>query len=66
MKDDDIGIFCEVPDMRETDEVVRLQKVFHDKDKQEIFFAIILRTQHSLTICKVDYSGKPKIFIDSK
>lgn len=58
-RNQDIGDSCVVPDMCETDEVVRLQVLYHEKEKQEIFFAIILNTQHSLTICRVTYGGKP-------
>jgi len=46
-----------IPGLTETDEVVQIRKLHHDLTRKELFFAIILRSQHSLTICKVDFSN---------
>jgi hypothetical protein len=40
----------------------------HDLIRKELYFAIILRTQHSLTICKINFSDIKdlKVFVEVK
>jgi hypothetical protein len=54
-----------IPDMDERDEVVRIEKLFVDLGRREMFFQVVLREQHSVTIVKVDfkYPFVPQILI---
>jgi hypothetical protein len=54
-----------VENMDENDEVIRLQKLQVDPIRKEMFFQIVLREQHSITIGKVDfaYLFEPQILI---
>lgn len=53
-----------VPNITPKDELLRLQKLFVDDFNKEIYFAIILKSQSSLIIGKVDFSrvGNSKYF----
>lgn len=57
-----------IPDMDETDEVIRLQKLYVDQVRKEMFFQVVLREQHSITLVKVDFSypKEPEIKIAQK
>ena len=48
----------EIPDLDDTDEIVEIKHLMNDivGDKNEHVFAIILREQSYLTICKVQFS----------
>ena len=63
-----IGRKIEIVGMDETDEVIRLQKLHVDTVKKEMFFQIVLRVQHTVTICKVDFMCpfEPEIKIGTK
>lgn len=50
-----------IPDLCETDEVHELRKLHLDLERKELYFAIILRVQHSLTICKVNFKDNDHI-----
>jgi hypothetical protein len=54
--------------MDEKDEVIRLQKLYVDHVRKEMFFQVVLREQHSITIVKVDfsYASEPEIKIAQK
>jgi hypothetical protein len=57
-----------IPGMDETDEVVEIRKMHHDIGRKELYFAVVLRMQHSITICKVDFTdlANLKVIVQSK
>lgn len=53
----------EVPLLDDRDEVIYLKKLHHNREKQEVLFAIMLNSQHSINLCRVKFSkmeeGRP-------
>ena len=46
----------EVPFLDDRDEVIYLKKLHHNREKQEVLFAIMLQSQHSINLCRVKFS----------
>jgi hypothetical protein len=57
-----------IPGLDETDEVVEIKKLHQDIGSKELYFAVVLRMQHSITICKVDFTDQAnlKVIVQSK
>lgn len=52
-----------IPSMNELDEVVKFQQLFHDITQKELFCEIRLKTQHSITLCRVNYQDSRNVKI---